>query len=169
MIAACALLFVSCGVSSNNLNFNTGNFLFIEFDKDTTGSFFLVIIAILAIYWILRIRYTTRLHCSYDQLIDITIHKSENSNTNDESDEWKTVGGTVAVGHFVARITPIAMFWSWFIDIGAREYLYWFVVILTSLAVRYIPEWLGFNMWGFRKAWIVIWSIICLVGYIALL
>lgn len=169
LIAACAFFAVSCGVSSATGVGDTGKLFFFTIDKVATGTLFLISGILLLLYWVLRF-YLKPANMSYDDFIDEL--KFEAEDVPYEEGKTLSVHNVLAImgaGHVVAMISPILMFWSWFIDSVERGFLFWILVILTYAAFRYGTELLGIDMWGFRNKWIVIWTIICVVGYIIII
>lgn len=165
LIAACAVFAVSCGATSDTIQ--SSKFLFIEIDKEDSGAAFFASGIIMLVYWVIRLLCKNLLpDYSYEQLLDILQMHGERELKTKETSVSMAFFNYIRIGHLVARLTPVMMFWSWFIDSVEREFLYWILVILTSAALRYGTELLGINMWDFRKKWIVIWSIISVVGYV---
>ena len=177
LIAACAVFAVSCGFYPDTFTREPDKFLFLEIDKGATIWLLAFAGILLIIYWWERIEFLKKNpNLSYDQLYLLAykqislVDVVEYINTAETND--KALANAVAVvyyGHVEARVVPVMILWSRFIDPWGRGFLYWLFVILTCLALRYGTEMLGINMLGFRKIWIVIWSIICVLDFIIIL
>lgn len=174
LIAACAVLTVSCGVNSDTetyLHDAVGKFLFIEFDRSDTSLLFMLSGIVMIITCVLRLVFKLSVpgYDFYEMIGELDVAGDEELNQGAETSSKKAVARGMRFSLLLARLCPVMMFWSWFIDYSARKFLYWLLVILTCAALRYGTELLGINMWNFRKNWSVIWCIICVVGYICLL
>ena len=177
LIAACAVFAVSCGFYPDTFTREPDKFLFLEIDKGATLLLLAIAGALLIGYWWERIEFLKKNpNLSYDQLyllaykqislVDV-VEYFNTAETDDKS--LATAEAVVYFAHFEARLVPVMILWSRFIDPWGRGFLYWLFVILTCLALRYGPEMLGINMLGFRKKWIVIWSIICVLFFVIIM
>ncbi len=171
LIAACAVFAVSCGVSSETGSWEeTGKFLFIEYDKGATLSLFLCSRLLMVGTCAFRLYFKLSVP-GYNFYEMIGVFDEAGNRELDQGAEKsfkKNLANFMKASLLAARLCPVMMFWSWFID-SAREFLYWSLVILTCVALRYGTEMLGINMWNFRKNWSIVWCIICVVGYIIML
>ena len=173
LIAACTVCAVSCGVSSSTNSWDeTGKFLFVGVDKKATSLLFLLSGIVMVATCALRLYFKLCVPGEYDfyQMIgELDESGDKELDQGAETSTRKAIANSMKLSLLLARICPVMMFWSWFIDSNARKFLYWLLVILTSAALRYGTELLGIDMWNFRRKWSVIWCIICVVGYIILL
>lgn len=173
LIAACAVFAVSCGFHPDDVASRQDKLLFFEFDKGGTSLLLGLSGIILALYWYVRIQFQkNNPNLTYDQLYLLTYKQIplgdivDNLNVKCTEDQLTLAEGYVMVGHLLVRLSTVMIFWSRFLDSG---FLYWILVVVTCLALRYGTEMLGINMLGLRKIWIVVYSIICVLYFILIM
>jgi len=168
LIAACAFLAVSCGFYPTDVGDRPDKFLFFEIDKGGTSLLLGLTGALLFFYWQIRIKFSRQNpSLTYDELY-LYVHNQIDLNDiikklNCKDDEFGLAMANVKGGHSLVRIVTVMILWSRFLN--PTKFLYWILVIVTCLALRYGTELLGINMLGIRKFWIVITSIVCVLYF----
>ena len=177
LMAVAAILMIiaaSCGAAEKDM-YSARDFLFIKVDTQSTAIGFGFLCVILAGYWIGRSTVMKELRrkdpsISYveaeDLILNIASSRSDEADANEEKFN-SIIWGGLWMGPFFCRVTPVMMVYSWFFD---RWHLtYWIFTVLTCLALRFIPKWLGLDLRHFYSKWIVIWSIFSLVVLVTVL
>ena len=177
LMAVAAILMIiaaSCGAAEEDM-YSAKDFLFIKVDTGATETCFIILCVLLAGYWISRCLIMKELKeedpsITYweaeDYIMDIA-----NLNLSEKKEENGNVGaflwGSLRMGPFFCRVTPVMMVYSWFFD--KMHLPYWIFTVLTCLALRFVPRWLGLDLSRFYSIWIVIWSIFSLVVLVTML
>lgn len=172
LIAACAVVAASCGFHPTDVADRPDKLFFFEFDEGGTNVLLGFSVLLLAGYWYSRIKFQrNNPNLTYDQLYLYNFGQIDLldiiNNLNCTEKELELACGNVIIGHLWVRISTVMIFWSWFM--GYDGFLYWLLVVVTCLALRYGTEYLGINMLGVRKIWIVVFSIICVLYFILIL
>jgi hypothetical protein len=171
LMAVAAILMIiaaSCGAAEEDM-YSAKDFLFIKVDVDSTWISFALLCMLLAGYWFCRFHIMKELKeedpsITYweaeDYIMDIAssnLYEEREGKGDIETFIW----GSLRIGPFLCRVTPVMMVYSWFFD---RWHLpYWIFTVLTCLALRFVPKWLGLDLSRFYSKWIVIWSIFSFV------
>ena len=172
LIAACAVLAVSCGFYPTDVGDRPDKFLFFELDKGDTSLLLGLTGVLLFFYWKIRIKFSRQNpSLTYDELY-LYVHKQIDlddiiEKLNCKDDEFGLAMANVKVGHGLVRIVTVMILWSRFLN--PTKFLYWILVIVTYLALRYGTELLGINMLGIRKFWIVVMRIVCVLYFAVVL
>ncbi len=172
LIAACAVLAVSCGFYPTDAGSRPDEFLFFELDKGSTSLLLGGTVCLLAIYWLTRIKFNRQNpSLTYDELYLYVHNQIELDDIigklNCKDKEFDVARGNVIMGHGLVRIVTVMILWSRFLN--PTKFLYWLLVIITCLALRYGTALLGINMLGIRKFWIVFTSIACVLYFAIIL
>ena len=177
LMAVAAILMIiaaSCGAAEEDM-YSAKDFLFIKVDTTSTAFGFGFLCMLLAGYWIGRSIVMKELRrkdpsISYveaeDLILNIASSRADEADANEEKFN-SVIWGGLWMGPFFCRVTPVMMVYSWFFD---RWHLnYWIFTVLTCLALRFIPKWLGLDLRRFYSKWIVIWSVFSLVVFVTVL
>jgi len=168
VVAALMFLAASCGATEDEM-YTAKDFLFIKVDIDMTWISFGVLCMYLAVYWIGRFLVMREIREDYPSISYSEAEDYIMEYADSEWDKAKAENNRVVeffwmglrCGPFFCRVTPVMMVYSWFFDFVHLPY--WIFTVLTCLALRFVPRWLGVDLSRFYNKWIVIWSIFCFV------
>ena len=166
---------VSCGVNEEaSEGYSAKDFLFISIDPDVTWFSFGMLSACVGFYWFARYLVMRDLReedpsISYLEAEDYIMHYADSEIDKMEEEKNESTIARFFIYSlrgfpYLCRVTPVMMFYSWFFYWDNLPY--WIFTVLTCLAIRFVPRWLGLDLSRFYNKWIVNWSIFSLVVFV---